>query len=166
MSDEENRGITEGEHDDALLDELRALADRVDPVPDRVNEGARAAWTWRTIDAELIALTRDSAIEQQPEAALVRTTTGPRLLVFESKHISIELEVTSDPDQRLRLVGQLIPPMRAEIEVQHAAGALETESDQLGRFVIEGLSPGPARVRCRLPDGHGGRRVTTEWTQL
>jgi len=165
MSDDENR-ITGGEHDDALLEELRALANRIDPVPDRVHEGARAAWTWRRIDAELIALTRDSATEQESSPALVRTTTGPRLLVFESRHISIELEVTNDPDQRLRLVGQLIPPVRAEIEVQHGAGTLETESDELGRFVIEGLSSGPARLRCRLPGGQGGRRVTTEWTQL
>jgi hypothetical protein len=156
----------EGREDDALLEELRALAARLDPVPERVQEGARAAYTWRTIDAELIALTSDSALEQEREQALVRATTGPRVLVFESEQISIEMEVTPDSQQHLRIVGQLVPATQAEIEVQQGAGALTTQSDELGRFLIEGLSPGPARLRCRVPAGQGGRWHTTEWTQI
>jgi hypothetical protein len=149
--------------DDALIEELRALAGRLDPVPPQVLEGARAAYTWRTIDAELIELTRDSATEAA-EPALVRAVTGPRMLVFESDHVTIELEVSADADQRLRLVGQLVPPARATIEIQQGAGTLTTESDELGRFVIGGLSPGPSRLRCHLLDGE--RTLTTEWTQL
>jgi hypothetical protein len=163
---ENDRRSPDGREDDALLEELRALAARLDPVPERVREGAHAAYTWRTIDAELIALTRDSAIEQEREPALVRATTGPRVLVFESEHISIEIEVTPNSQQHLRVVGQLVPAVRAEIEVQQGAGALTTESDELGRFLIEGLSPGPARLRCRIPAGQGGRCLATEWTQI
>jgi hypothetical protein len=156
----------EGREDDALLEELRALAARLDPVPERVQEGARAAYTWRTIDAELLALTGDSAFEPEREPALVRATTGPRVLVFESEHLAIEMEVTPDSQQHLRIVGQLVPATRAEIEVQQGAGALTTESDELGRFLIEGLSPGPARLRCRVPAVQGGRWLATEWTQV
>lgn len=151
--------------DDALLDELRTLAARLDPIPERVQEGARAAYTWRTIDAELIALTTDSAFEHEREPELVRATAGPRVMVFESADLSIEIEVTPDSQQHLRVVGQLIPAVRAEIEIQQGAGALTTESDELGRFMIDGLSPGPARLRCRIP-AQGGRVLTTEWTQI
>lgn len=165
MTEDDRRG-PDGREDDALLEELRALAARLDPVPKRVQEGARAAYTWRTIDAELIALTGDSVFEQEREPALVRATTGPRVLVFESEHVSIEMEITSDPQQHLRVVGQLVPAVQAEIEIQQGAGTLSTESDELGRFLIEGLSPGPARLRCRVPDGHGGRYLATEWTQI
>lgn len=150
--------------DDALLEELGAVVRRLDPAPPRVLEGARAAYTWRTIDMELAELTRDTATEEaSAEPALVRAMTGPRLLVFESERMSIELEVTTGPDQRLRVVGQLVPPVRAAIEIHQGAGTFTTESDELGRFVIEGLSPGPARLRCN-PDG--GPDLTTEWTQL
>ena len=48
-------------------DELLALVGRAlraaEPVPDRVLTGARAAWTWRTIDEELAELVFDSAAE-------------------------------------------------------------------------------------------------------
>ena len=166
MSEDDDRS-PDGREDDALVEELRALAARLDPVPKRVREGAYAAYTWRTIDAELIALTTDSAFEHEHERepALVRATAGPRVLVFESEDISIEIEVTPDSQQHLRVVGQLIPAVRAEIEIQQGAGALTTESDELGRFMIEGLSPGPARLRCRIP-AQGGRFLTTDWTQI
>ena len=39
-----------------LLEELRSLIDRLDPVPDHVEAAARAAYSWRTIDTELAAL--------------------------------------------------------------------------------------------------------------
>jgi hypothetical protein len=164
MTDGRDRFVRPPDDDDALLHELRVLVGRLDPVPPRVLDGARAAYTWRTIDAELIELTRDSATEASAESALVRAVTGPRLLVFESERISIELEVSAEPDQRLRLVGQLVPPARATIEIQQRGGTTTTESDELGRFMIGGLSPGPSRLRCHLLDG--GRSMTTEWTQL
>ena len=48
-------------------DELLALVGRAlraaEPVPDHVIAGARAAWTWRTIDQELAELVFDSAFE-------------------------------------------------------------------------------------------------------
>ena len=41
--------------DEAIFEELRGLVARADPVPERLNEAARGAFTWRTIDAELAA---------------------------------------------------------------------------------------------------------------
>ena len=43
-----------------------------EPVPDRVIAGARAAWTWRTIDEELAELVFDSALVSSLASA-VRT---------------------------------------------------------------------------------------------
>lgn len=164
MSAPGGRGPGGRDEDDALLDELRGLADRFDPVPDRVRDAARAAYTWRTIDAELLELTRDSAVERAEPA--LRATTGPRLLVFAYEPFTIELEVTSDPERRVQLVGQIVPAVRAEIEVQQEGASRRTESDRLGRFLIDGLSPGPARLRCRFSQPSGERSLTTEWTQL
>ena len=49
--------------DDDLLELVGRALRAADPVPDRVIDGARAAWTWRTIDEELAELVFDSAAE-------------------------------------------------------------------------------------------------------
>ena len=49
--------------DDDLLELVGRALRAADPVPERVIEGARAAWTWRTIDEELAELVFDSAAE-------------------------------------------------------------------------------------------------------
>jgi|SRR5215210_2672840 len=167
MVDDDDHGIDEPDAEDAaLLERLGALAGRVDPVPARVQEGARAAYTWRTIDAELIELTRDSALDRGDELAQVRSVGGARLLGFDAPDLTIELEVSTGARSRLQLVGQLVPPARAEIAVEHREGTSTTESDAFGRFVLQDVSRGPARMRCRLLGDGGRREIRTEWTQL
>lgn len=160
--DPDDQRMDERDEGELLLVELRSLINRVDSVPDRVDEAARAAYTWRTIDAELAELTRDSLVDEA-DVHGVRSSDGPRLLSFESSRLSLELEVADLGRQGRRLVGQLVPPGPAAIEVEHAGGRIETAADELGRFVVEGLRPGPARVRCRVDDG---TEIETEWTQL
>ena len=41
--------------------ELRAIFAHLDPVPQLLDDAARAAFGWRTVDAELAELLRDSA---------------------------------------------------------------------------------------------------------
>jgi hypothetical protein len=167
MRDGDGNSVDEPDRDDAaLLERLRALAGRVDPVPSRVEEGARAALTWRTIDAELMELTRDSALDRGGELAQVRSAGSARLLGFDAPDLTIELEITTGPRQRLQLVGQLVPPALAEIVVEHRGGTSRTESDAFGRFMLDDVSPGPARLRCRLLGAEPGREISTEWTQL
>jgi hypothetical protein len=142
---------------DALVEELRRVAALVDPVPERVRDAARGSFSWRTIDAELAELAYDSAAQAGREA-LVRSADTRRLLTFDAAGLSIEVEVTStDPD--VRLVGQVVPPQRAEIEVRHAGGRITVEADDLGRFAADGISAGPVSLVCRL----GERTVATAW---
>jgi hypothetical protein len=156
--DPDDRKQDEGE---LLLVELQRLVNRLDPVPEAVDEAARVAFTWRTIDAELAELTRDSLLEETP--AGVRGAEGARMLSFESPRLSVELEVADLGQQGRRLVGQLVPPGPATIAVDHTGGHVDAAADELGRFVVDGLRPGPARVRCRMADG---AEIETEWTQL
>ena len=51
--------------------ELRAIFAHLDPVPQLLDEAARAAFTWRTVDAELAELMRDSA-DAEEEAGCAR----------------------------------------------------------------------------------------------
>src|SRR4051812_8339191 len=101
--------------------ELRALFSRVDPVPPLLDEAARGAFTWRTVDAELAELMRDSADATSEEEAglLVRGGGhGPRQLSFESPRLGIELEVVATGPSSRRLDGQLLPPGTATVTVE------------------------------------------------
>ena len=54
---------------DDLLDQLRAIGESIDPTPSLVTDLAYAAFETRDLDAELAALTADSAVDT---AQLVR----------------------------------------------------------------------------------------------
>ena len=89
--------------DDDLLELVARALRAADPVPDRVLDGARAAWTWRTIDEELAELVFDSAAELTG----VRSEDTVRQLTFRSPGMEIEVMVTDETTRRI--VGQLVP---------------------------------------------------------
>jgi len=141
--------------DDVLADALAQVFAAIDPVPDHVSAAARAAFTWRTIDAELAELAFDSA--DQPLG--VRGGEVNRQLTFRSASVEIELMVT-EADAR-QLVGQLIPPDVAGIELVSGDDSAMVDSDRLGRFTFDHLPSGPARLVVR--DADGAVLVQTDW---
>jgi hypothetical protein len=150
--------------DEAVFAELRGLVARADPVPERLHDAARAAFTWRTIDAELAELMLDSAEVDAAALALRSATTGPRRLSFESPRAAIEAEVTATGPRERRLVGQIIPPVAATVTLEQGGVRLSVRADELGRFAFDRLGAGPARLRAALPDG--GMEVATPWMSL
>src|SRR3954452_4546738 len=97
--------------------ELRAIFSQVDPVPQRLDDAARTAFTWRTVDSELADLMRDSA-EEEEAGALVRSGGGPRQLSFESPRLGTELEAVSSGPGARRLDGQLRPPAAMTVTLE------------------------------------------------
>jgi len=146
-----------------LLDSLRAVVSRVDPVPAEVEEAARATYTWRTIDAELAELAYDSLLDDDRLAG-VRSVDAHRTLSFEGPAFTVEIEVAEEGGSR-RLLGQLVPPHPAEIEVRHSGGLLSSRADEIGRFAAAGVAPGPVSLRCRLA-GTGGATFETSWVTI
>jgi hypothetical protein len=126
----------------AFLDE--ALRTEGEVPPDFVAAG-KAAFTWRSIDAELAALVYDS--EREP--ALTRTQTADlRALTFASAHVTIELELTDSG-----LLGQVVPTSAARIDVQTAAGVtVSVAADELGCFTIREVPQEPFRLRVRVDE--------------
>ena len=81
------------DEDDPLLKQLRAAVRQAGtPTPPMIAAG-EAAFSWRTVDAELAALTHDSFAD---ESGLVRSSAAPRSLVFEGRELSVELDQTDD----------------------------------------------------------------------
>lgn len=147
---------------DALEARLRAVVSHLDPVPQLVDDGARAAFGWRTIDADLAELMRDSA-DELAEAG-VRGPGGARQLSFESSALGIELEVVETGPRVRRVEGQLLPPTAATVALERPDGepAVSVQADELGRFVLEGLRAGVVRLHVLLRDA----QVAVPWTAI
>lgn len=155
--------------DEDLMLELRSLFSRLDPMDPRLLQHARSAFTWRTVDAELAELSFDSLVDQELLVG-VRTaedaTLAPRMLGFgavvDGEEISIELEVVTGGG-RPALLGQLVPPLPATVELQTGDGVVgRVEADELGRFEVESVPRGPVRLAVR----RGDLVVQTTWVSF
>ena len=156
MSGEE--GIMNERIDDQLIATLGDAIRHADPVPERVLAGARAAFTWRTIDAELAELVFDSATELTG----VRSEDMARQVTFQAPGVEIEVMVIENGQRRI--VGQLVPPSEVTVQLVSGEGVAETQTDELGRFTFTDVQPGP--VRLSVLGSSGEDVVHTEWILL
>ena len=142
--------------DDDLLEELRAAVRGAGTPTPAMAEAARAAFSWRTVDAELAALTSDSLVDEP--AGVRGGSAGPRDLVFEGRASSVEVACDQDC-----LVGQLVPAGPGQVSLLRPDGEVDrTDVDEFGRFRFERSVTGPARLRCTTPSGV----VVTEWVRF
>lgn len=151
--------MPERHDDDNLLQELAGVLNATDPVPSHVLEAARGSFAWRTVDAELAELVFDSA-EAEPTG--VRSQgAGERQVTFRSPALEVEMAMVGG--DRRQLVGQLVPPQQAELQLVSGEVTLETQADDVGRFSFDDVPAGPASIRCLLADG---TRIQTDWLLL
>lgn len=142
-----------------LLGELRNVVEQADPIPDHVVAAAKAAFIWRTIDAELAELAADSTLS----TTATRAADAARLLTFQANAVEIEVEVAATGATR-RLTGQLVPPSAAAVSVRWAAGSLEAQADELGRFTVEAVPAGTVSIAITRPGDL--RPVVTSWVSI
>ena len=165
MTGESTASGADSSDEDELFRRLAdMLAADLEP-PATVTELAKQTFGLRTVDAELAALTADSWVEGT--AAAVRRSTpasAPRLLSFTAGDLLVEVEITTAGPGH-RLLGELVPAVPATVEVRQpqGAGPRRVETDEDGRFLIDGLRTGPFSLTCRRP---GHPPVTTEWTRI
>src|SRR3954452_9417959 len=138
-------GSTDRTSDDELLAALGRALEQQEAVPDDVVAAAKASFAWRTIDAELAALTFDSVADAEALAG-VRAGGGgggPRALTFEHDDVIVEGEVTERGGRRT-LVGHVAPAPLESVEVHQAGQAepLREDADALGRFRVADLGAG------------------------
>lgn len=142
--------------DDELLVALEQAVAETDAVSDRRRAAAQAAFTWRTVDAELAELLHDSALDAG--AAVRSGNAEPRSLSFASGDLALEVEVDGTT-----LMGQVVPATAATVAVQKAAGEeVSVEVDAAGFFRLEGVEPGPTRFVARAADW----TLTSPWVVL
>jgi hypothetical protein len=146
------------DNDEMLAQELAEALREIRPHLDEVANRARGAFTWRTIDEDLLTAELMFDSTQQTEPSLTRGTDSGRVMVFSADLKSVEIEVLSD-----RVVGQFIPSSSGEVEVEGDHGVVATVPvDDLGFFVIVPVPTGVVRLRCTTPT----TRLVTEWVRL
>ena len=153
----------ETDHAD-LEEELRRVVAQIDSVPTALYEAAVGAFTWRTMDADLAELVFDSLVDQH-DAALVRGSTHTRMLSFRASTVTIEIEVTSTGETRM-LVGQIVPPQSATVDIRQGDSATTVEADELGRFTAGPLQAGPTSLRCSIGGDSPQPSVATDWVAI
>jgi len=141
-----------------LLSLLRGGLDDSDPAPADVTDFAKAALSWRNIDAELAEISFDSSEESTSTG--VRGVATARILAFQSDEWLIDLEYDPFAGQ---LMGQIEPPGHMTVELHLVTRVLTTESDDQGRFGFEGVYNGPVALVVRI---EGQEAVKTEWIVL
>ena len=137
----------------ALEDALREARD----VPRHFIETGKAAFAWRTVDAELAAITYDSAADnRQPIGATTRAERAAlRELTFSTPRLRIHLQVTDEA-----LHGQIVPPQQCDIEVRRAnASPHLIRTDEDGWFTVRPIPIGSFRLLCRS----AGCTALTDW---
>ena len=144
--------------DEELLRELRAaLAES--SVDESLIRSAQAAFSWRTVDAELEVLGLVDAFHDGD--ALVRDNGGAdarRTLTFQGERLSVEIEIDEEG-----IVGQLTPPQSGEVTLVTPGGPQATaQADEVGYFAFLPPPPGPLRLDCRVGSDH----FVTEWVTV
>jgi hypothetical protein len=145
-------------NEEELLERLRAAARDADPAPEHVLAAARAAGARVGLEGELLELRFDSLVDA---GEATRAGGGHRLLRFGMPDCSVEVEVRGGPT--LGVVGQMAPPGPGEVELAHAGGVTRVPVDDLGRFRLDGVSPGPASLAWA---GIAGGVVRTAWVAI
>ena len=142
--------------DDDLMAELAEAVAEGDAVTDRRREAARAAFTWRSVDAELMELLHDSALEA---GAAVRGAGDPgRMLSFGRGGLIVELEVGAGA-----VTGQVLPAQDATLTLQTTGAEDRTvAADGAGFFRIEEVGSGPVRFVVTTSE----HTLTTAWVTL
>jgi hypothetical protein len=151
---------TDDEPFDPLLEDLRALFAKDDPVPALVLETAKASLGWRRLDADLAEFLSDSALVESGEVALARGEQT-RSVTLAAGRFMIDLEIDVEGEER-RMLGQLSPaaPVTIELQVPDSdADPVALTIDDLGRFRTT-LPSAPA-IRLRI-----GVRSPTDPNQL
>jgi len=113
------------------------------------------------VDDEPAALVYDSNIDAELFAAVRAGSQTLRQLTFEASDVLLEIEVSGTGN----LVGQVVPPQAAVVELRHRAGTTPVETDELGYFHVPDMPEGPVSFRC-CPAGPAGRPVATAWITL
>jgi hypothetical protein len=147
--------------DEALLRELDLLLRQADPMPADLVDRVQFALALDELHAEVAEMTRLSldALAVRVDPTVEAATTS---LTFKTDAFTAMVTVTRTGDDAFRLDGWVAPPVPLRVVVRMQEGVREVESDDSGRFVVDGLPGGFAQLVFH----HDGGAVVTPMFEL
>lgn len=140
--------------DETLMDDLADAKGRERDVPASWRDAARGAFAWRTVDQDLLRLTREGDLA----GAAVRGPGEPRILTFGGDELTLEIETTER-----RIMGQVLPPRACLLVIESPQRPPTSISvDGSGLFVLDHVDTGPVRFAVEA----AGATRYTEWVLL
>jgi hypothetical protein len=127
--------------DARLLDQLKAMWETTDPVPDGLVERVTFAIGLDDLDVEMMRLTEEVLV---PAGA--RGAEHVRTITFGGDSITVMVTVSQEGHEAFRLDGWLAPAAALSVELRRTEGSASTMSDEDGRFVFEDVAPGLAQL--------------------
>jgi hypothetical protein len=131
----------------SILGGVRDLFEHADPMPADLVDNVLFAVSLADLDVELCRLTELSGLA----AAGTRDDDGEqsRTVTFDSDSLTIMVTLIPLDENLVRLDGWLAPPAACRVELRTPAGSSVTTSDGDGRFVLDRVSRGLAKLVIR-----------------
>jgi hypothetical protein len=137
------------ELDKAILDQVRAVHELLDPPPADLNERSKFALRLENLDIELARLYEDNLA-----GAGARSVEPIRAVTFESDHLTIMMTVTEQDGAGFRVEGWLSPPGPLEVELRLPEESRSTVAEDSGRFVFDEVGTGLAQLAVHRGAGY------------
>ena len=127
----------------ALLEKVRALWERRDPVPAGLADRVEFALTLDALETEVATLTQ---LDLAHAGSRAGETEAVRTVTFSSETLDAMVTLTDAPDGTVRVDGWVAPAAVMRVELVLGSSTLEVETDDDGRFVLESVPPGLAKL--------------------
>ncbi len=147
-SDDGRRPVDE--RDFAVLRDVRAVWDAVDPPPEHLSDWVLFAMDSALAEVELLKATG------RRELVAARGDESTRSITFDGSCLTVVVTLTPAPDGAVRLDGWIAPPAAYSVELRTPGGLLAVRADERGRFVFDRVERG--MVQLLVHDG--GTMVT------
>jgi hypothetical protein len=141
----------------AILAGMRDLFEHADPMPADLVDNVLFAVSLADLDVEVCRLTETSGLA----AAGARDDDGERsrTVTFDSDSLTIMVTLVPLDGDLVRLDGWLAPPAACRVELRTPGGSSMTTSDGDGRFVLDRVPRGLAKLVIRRPTADPGTRA-------
>jgi len=143
--------------DFALLENVQAAYERIDPVPSGLVDRIQFELTLDALHAEIATLTQLDLTG----AGARGVTEEVRTITFTSDSLTTMVTLTPQEHDTVRIDGWATPGAGLKIEVLLIDGPRETYADEDGRFVFESVPKGLAKFALYIPRG---AEASTVWS--
>ena len=149
----------------AILAEVRALYDEIDPPPADLIDRVQFALALDEMFAEVAHMQRMplDALAVRGEAV---TGTRTETLTFSAERLTAMVTVSRLAKGQLRIDGWIAPPGRLEIRLRMQGERRSVTADESGRFVIDDLPEGFVQLSFHPTAGDDDGVIVTPLFQL